>query len=833
MRRFIHTPTARSASLLLLVLWAGHLAAQTMSTYRQPPDPIPAILDAPPPPVLSLSGDQARAVEMTRRGLPSVAELAAPAVETAGLRINPATGARMDQVFVNRMALIELASLEWRDLELPEDLRAFGLRWSPDSRRLAWCRATDEGTELWVTDTADGRSRLLGDLRVNAAMAQPVVWRPDGAGLVCLRIPPGRGAPPAPMPPEGPEILANEGRAAPSRTFPYLIRSAHDERLFEYHAAAELVEVDLAGRVQLLMDAAIMTDFDLSPDGRFLLVERLHGPWSRSQPWWDFPQETLILDHGGHPLHVVARLPLADEVPIRFGSVRPGPRGVHWRADEPATLCWVEALDGGDARRDAAVRDALYLLEAPFEGAPRELCRLKDRFAGLAWGRADMALMWESWYQDRRERVWRLDPRSGRRTLLLERNSEDAWTEPGRPQMVRSSQGRSVLRFSPDGRHIYWSGRGVGPEGVRPYLDRMTLRDGARERIWQCRDPWYESLQAMLDDKGDRLLVSRESRDTPENTWLLERPARGAKRPRESGDYQARQLTRHEDPAPVLAGLQKEILRYQRSDGVDLSATLYLPPGYRRGVDPPLPALFWVYPREFKSREAAGRVTSSEFTFSRPAGISVLFLLTQGYAVVADPTLPILGEEGAKANDTYLEQLAAGARAAVEHVASLGVIDTSRLAIGGHSYGAFTAANLLAHTGLFRTALCRSGAYNRTLTPFGFQGEDRNLWEAPETYLAMSPFLAADRITRPILLVHGMEDPNSGTYPMQSDRFYDALKGLGATVRLVRLPAEGHDYRARETVGHVHWETIAWCDRYLKGVIDAGDGDASAARPGD
>jgi dipeptidyl aminopeptidase/acylaminoacyl peptidase len=286
-------------------------------------------------------------------------------------------------------------------------------------------------------------------------------------------------------------------------------------------------------------------------------------------------------------------------------------------------------------------------------------------------------------------------------------------------------------------------------------------------------------------------------------------------------------VTQAVDPAPTLAGMQKDVLTYKRDDGVDLSATLYLPPGYRRGVDPPLPVVFWVYPREFRSREAAGRVTSSEFTFSRPRGTSVLFLLTQGYAVLADPALPILGEGSDEPNDRYLEQLEAGARAAVEEVARLGVADTSRLAIGGHSYGAFTAANLLAHTTLFRTALCFSGAYNRTLTPFGFQGEDRSLWQAPDTYLGMSPFLTADKIKRPLLLIHGMEDPNPGTFPLQSDRFFEALKGLGATVRLVRLPAEGHGYRARESVGHVLWEMTNWCDTQLKGV----PGKAADAMP--
>ena len=813
----IHLTRPFHACVTLFVAACAVVAcAQNETPYRQPPDPIPRILDAPAPAALLVSPDQRRAVETRRRSLPTVSELAVEAVETAGLRINPATNGRVDQPLLAGLALVDLESLERQSLGLPADLRAHDLRWSPDGRRLAWCRSADQGIELWLTEVAGGVSARVGDLRLNAAVGSPLAWLPDGAGLVCLRVPPGRGAPPRAGPPQGPVVLENHGKVAAARTTPFLIESDHDELLFEHYAAAELVEISLDGAARPLLPPGVIISFNISPDGRYVLVERVHRPLSRSLALWDFPQEILVVDRQDGVCHQVADLPLADQVSIKFGSVRPGPRDVHWRADLPATLCWAEALDGGDASRPATERDLLLEQPAPFDSPPRELARLQDRFSGLVWGRADLALLWESWHKDRRERIWRLNPSTGERFRLLERDSDDAWSEPGRPQTARNALGRSVLRCSPDGEWIYWAGRGVDSTGVHPYLDRMRVADGSRERLWSCRDPWYESLLEMLDDRGERLLLRRESREEPENVWLLDRPKGKGVRARGTADFRARPVTRNEDPAPMLAGLQQEVLHYRRADGVELSATLYLPPSYRRGVDPPLPAILWAYPREFKTREAAGRATSSEFTFSRPGGTSPLFLLTQGYAVVDDPSLPILGEDGAEPNDRYLDELTAGARAVVRCLGGLGVVDTTRLAIGGHSYGAFTAANLLAHTDLFRTAICCSGAYNRTLTPFGFQGEDRSLWQAPEAYLAMSPFLAADRITRPILLIHGMEDPNSGTFPLQSDRFYDALKGLGATARLVRLPAEGHGYRSRESVGHVLWEMATWCDDQLK-----------------
>jgi len=817
----IHTRLTAPALLLLSALGGASMShARDAVPYMQPPDPIPAILDAPEPPGLSVSPDGRLALETVRRTLPPVAELAIPAVETAGLRIHPLRGSAMDTPLTLSLAVLDLETGARRELPLPAGTLLHDLQWSPDSRHLVWCRATDEGTQLWVTELASGRSgRLGGELRLAAAVTSPLQWLPGGEGLLVMRLPPDRGEAPRPGPPAGPVVLENKGRSAPGRTIPFLIRDELDERLLEHHGTAELVEVGLDGTLRPLGGRGVVTDFNLSPDGRFVLVETAQRPWSHSLALWSFPRTIDVLDRSGARVHRVAELPAAEEVSIRFGSVPPGPRRVHWRADQPATLCWVEALDGGDAGRPAEERDELWQLEAPFTDAPRPLARLKDRFAGLVWGAGDAAILWESWHTDRRQRIWRLTPSTGARTLLVERSSEDAYSEPGWPLTRRDERGRTVLRTTTDGRWSWWAGRGASAEGVHPFLDRVRLSDGKRERVWECRDPWYESVEALLDDEGRRLLVSRQSPDEPETVWLLDRPK--GRIPRGTADHRARRLTTAEDPAPMLAGLRKDVLTYRRADGVELSATLYLPPGFRPGEDPPLPAILWAYPREFKSREAAGRVTTSESTFSRPRGTSILFLLTQGYAVLADPALPIIAEEGGEPNDHYLEQLEAGARAAVEELARLGVADTTRLAIGGHSYGAFTAANLLAHTDLFRTALCLSGAYNRTLTPFGFQGEDRSLWQAPETYLRMSPFLAADRIQRPVLLIHGMEDPNSGTFPIQSDRFYDALKGLGAEVRLVRLPAEGHGYRARESVGHVLWEMTSWCDRHLKGAADA------------
>jgi dipeptidyl aminopeptidase/acylaminoacyl peptidase len=125
-------------------------------------------------------------------------------------------------------------------------------------------------------------------------------------------------------------------------------------------------------------------------------------------------------------------------------------------------------------------------------------------------------------------------------------------------------------------------------------------------------------------------------------------------------------------------------------------------------------------------------------------------------------------------------------------------------------------ANLLTHSRLFAAGIAESGAYNRTLTPFGFQNERRSYWEAPEIYNRMSPFMNADKVKDPMLLIHGMADNNSGTFPIQSESYYAALKGFGATVRLVLLPDESHGYAARESILHKHWEVLNWMNKYVR-----------------
>lgn len=805
---------------LLLVAATAH--AQTEATrYAQPPAPIPQILDTPPPPTPSINPKRDTIALLGRANLPPIAELAEPMLQLAGYRINPRNNGPANSriAWLNALSFQPVAGGPARTVALPRNARFTSPAWSPDGSKLAFLADTPTGLELWVADAATARARKLTGPTVNAAFGAGYEWLPDSSALVVRTIPARRGAAPGTTAaPTGPIVQENAGRTAPVRTYQDLLGNSGDEALFDHYFTSQLAIVPAAGGAPRLVGApGLYWGASPSPDGRYLLLTRGKRPFSYVVPAALFPTEITVTDMNGRVLRRIADLPLRDDIPPQFDATAPGPRGVQWRADKPATLAWAEAQDGGDIRREAAIRDRVLTLDAPFTGTPAKLVDVKDRFQTILWGRDDHAQVFTFRWNDRRETRIAVNPsRPGEGRILSERNFQDRYNDPGLPLTRPNAAGRPVIHFTADGGGLFQSGPGASREGEFPFLDRVDLASGKAERLWQGRTPYFESVVALLDDRGDRLLTRRESRLDPPNLFLRTR----------AGGEPAR-LTDFPDPAPQLAGVTQRLVTYRRADGVDLSGTLYLPAGYDQARDGPLPLIMWAYPTEFSDAAVAGQVVDTQNRFVRPGGSSHLFLLTQGYAVLDNPTMPIVGADGAEPNDTYIQQLVASAQAAVDAVVGLGVADRGRIAIGGHSYGAFMTANLLAHSDLFRTGIARSGAYNRTLTPFGFQAEQRTYWDATDTYTQMSPFTHVKKINEPILLMHGEADDNSGTFPVQSERFYAALKGNGANVRYVVLPLEAHGYRARESVGHTLWEMTRWLDQHVKRAPAASSRTAS------
>jgi dipeptidyl aminopeptidase/acylaminoacyl peptidase len=786
-----------------LVTLVAPAAASAEEAYRIPPQVVVDVLDRPPTPELSLGPRRSNALLIHRAGMPGIEDLAEPMLPLAGRRVNPRTNGRADN---RRGRILKLEVLRLEDgrtleIQVPRDPNLGHPIWSPDGRRVAFTQTRRSGIELWVAEVETGRAWRTTEPNLNLASG-PCEWLPDSAHLLCRFVPDGRKAAPAAAPlPKGPVVQETSGARAQVRTFQDLLGGEEDVKRYEHYLTSQPAVVPVRGGRRIdLGQPGIFGKVEPSPDGRFFLVERIVPPYSYLVPEPYFPRAVEVWDRKGEVVFRLADLPLAEAVPI--WGVRTGPRGYRWRPDGDAVLLWVEALDDGDPRKEVEFRDRLMTLEAPYQGEPTELFRFEWRFRGADWGRSGFAFLSEIDREKQWTRTWYVsleEGRPGESRLVFDRGMYDAYNDPG--DFVIRSDGTGRRFVLEEGGHVFLAGGGGSPQGDHPFLDRLDLETLGTDRLFQSEAGTYEFVLAPLDESGRIILTRFETTSDPPNYFV-----------RDLEDGRRRALTDFPDPAPELDGVEKQLITYWREDGIELSATLYLPAGYRPGER--LPTVLWAYPREYTDPRVASQVRGSPHRFTGVAGASHLFLLTQGYAVLDGPAMPIVGEEG---NDTFVEQLVMSAKAAVDKVVAMGVADPRRIGVGGHSYGAFMTANLLAHCDLFAAGIGRSGAYNRTLTPFGFQNERRTFWEAADVYFTLSPFMHADRIKAPILLIHGDADNNSGTFPLQSQRLFHALKGLGGTSRLVMLPHESHGYAARVSVLHVVAEMIDWFDRYLKG----------------
>jgi dipeptidyl aminopeptidase/acylaminoacyl peptidase len=615
-------------------------------------------------------------------------------------------------------------------------------------------------------------------------------------------IPPDRGSAPAPSAaPRGPAVQETYGAAAPSVTFTDLLQNREDEALFAHYATARYALVDAdGGAPRYVTPNGLYARAEASPDGRFLLVDRVHRPFSYQVPWWRFAHTLEILDAQGRHVRTIAEIPPQERATL--DTVPTGPRHVEWRSTAPATLVWAQALDGGDDKTEAAERDEILQLPAPFDAAPRALTRTTQRFRGIDFIEGDRFALLADYERDARiTRTYLLpvDVAASVPELLFELRDGDRYNDPGDPLTRTAPNGERAI--AADGEAIFLRGAGWGPEGRRPFLDRYDLRSKTSTRIFESALEPLEGVVDALDAQAQTILVQRQSPTLPPNYFV-----------RSLAGGHARAITDTADPAPQIHAIGRQAVTYKRADGIELSFTLYLPPGYAPGT--PLPTLFWAYPLEYNDAAVAGQNANTTQTFPTLGGASPVFLTLAGYAVLDNVTIPIVGDPQT-VNDTYVEQIAAGAQAAIDKAVELGVTDPARVAAAGHSYGGFMTANLLAHTRLFRAGIARSGAYNRTLTPFGFQSERRTYWEATELYTKMSPFTYAHKIEAPLLFIHGAADDNTGTYPVQSERMFAALKGTGGTARLVMLPSEAHGYVARESVETTLAEMLEWLERWL------------------
>ena len=806
---------------MLVPLALSLLAAfpEVQAEYQMPPAALQAIVDAPRAPTLTVSPKRNLAAMVNTPALPSIAEVAQPELKLAGLRINPRTYSPSRFTFGSNLTLLDIDSVKQRDIKgLPASLRLAELAWSPDQRYLAFTHVAlsdkegASGVQLWLVDVAARSAKRLSAQPLSYLDKMGFSWMADSKSMLVQLKPAKLGKADTPTGiPSGPtaqDSVAGAG-ALQLRTYPDLLRNEEDAKLFEHYATSQLAIIDVTGNTKLIGSADMFGDVELAPGGKMLLTAVLRRPFSYIAPVNVFANRVEVRDLDGKLVHLVADNALEEGLPPGNDAVSMRPRQVSWRADAPATLVWAQAQDGGDPAKAAEVRDIVFMHAAPFAGKPETLAMLGSRFNRAVWGNGETALITEGWYKTRAAKTWRVAPdKPGTAPeLVFSYSSEDRYNNPGTPATLPDSAGNPRLVLGPDS-SILLRGAGASNEGDRPFVDRYSLVTRKKERLFQSAAPHYENVAAILSEDGTRLLTTRES--------PTERPNYYVRDLKKGADAQLTTLTSFAHPTPQLKDVKKEQIRYKRADGVDLTATLLLPPNYEPKRDGPLPLLMWAYPQEFKSAAAASQTTGSPYRFNAISFSGPAPMLAMGYAVLDNPSMPIVGGADAEPNDTYLPQLIASAQAAVDEVVRRGVAERHRIAVGGHSYGAFMTGNLLAHTRLFKAGVARSGAYNRTLTPFGFQSEERQYWKAPAVYQAMSPFNNADKIKDALLMIHGEQDNNSGTYPIQSERMFQAMKGLGGTARLVMLPNESHGYRARESIMHMLYETNSWLDKYVK-----------------
>lgn len=798
---------ASLSSLFLGFVLLISSAVSAQSTYQTPPAAIADLVNAPSTPAVTFSKDGSFMLLLERTESPSIEDLAQPELRIAGLRINPSTsGPSRAGGSINLKIKKTATGEEIQVTGLPSPAKMSGFTFSMDERYLAFTQTEAKGISLWVVDLSTYTAKAVTGPILNQVLGNSMAWLADNS-LLIKAVNPARGkVPSAPVAPAGPTIQETSGKAAPSRTYQDLLANPHDEALFAYFMDSQLMHIKLDGSSTAVGKPAMIKSMVLSPDKNYLLVESIQKPFSYLVPADRFPYTVEIWSSQGAVLKTLAQLPLDEVRPTGFDATVSGIRNVNWRADAPATLYWAEAQDKGDPKIKVAERDIVFTLMAPFTGEKQKLVGTAMRFGGISWSDDNFALLSERWSAGRTEKVSVFQPGNPGQAsrTIIERSSDDLYNDPGSPLLMDNAYGRKVLHRN--GELVFMTSEGGSLEGSMPFLSTFNTNTKEQKILWRSQAPYYERVTKVLDKEGSLLITLKESTDMSPNYWLLNTKKR----------VSPKQITAFADPYPTLKGIKKQLITYPRKDGLNLSAVLYTPEGYDPSRDGRLPVLMWAYPREYKSAADAAQVRGSKYTFTRLSWGSPLYWVTRGYAIMDQTEMPIVGEGEMEPNDFFIEQLVANAEAAINKVVEMGVGDRSRIAVGGHSYGAFMTANLLSHTQLFAAGIARSGAYNRTLTPFGFQYEQRSYWEAPEVYFNMSPFSFADQVKTPILLIHGEADNNSGTFPIQSERYYNALKGHGATTRLVLLPHESHGYAAKESILHTLWEMDSWLEKYVK-----------------
>jgi len=797
-------------SMAALIVGQVFVEAQENLNYQKPSGEILELVDYERAPGVMMDEKKEMMIFTYQNTYKTLDDLNQQELQLGGLRINPVTNIASAITYFNNLKVRKTSDQNLVQVQgLPTNPRITNLSWSPDDKKLAFTNTTDNAVELWVLDVATATASKLSVKPLNANLGRPFSWYSDSQNLL-VRIIPENTSPLIDSKkglPAGPIISNSDGSKAQNRTYQDLLKNKTDEANFEMLVTSELYKINLNGQAELFKGKAMYSNESFSPDGSYLIVTTIQKPFSYIVPLNRFPSKSVVYDLSGKEIKQVNYVGLSEVLPKGFMAVRKGMRSMNWRSDKPASLYFVEALDGGDPATKVEFRDVIYQWDAPFTAEPKVLVKITDRYAGIIWGNETTAIIYDNWYDTRNIRTYLFNPADPAQLpkVISNRNSQDIYSDPGNFETRKNSFGREILMLEKD--NAYLVGAGYTKEGQFPFIDEFSVKTLKTNRIYQSAyTDKMERIVSVLDIIKGEVLVQLQSKSEYPNYYLRNLKKRIALIP----------LTQFPNPFESIKNVEKSVIKYKRKDGVELSGTLYLPVAYDKSKKEKLPLLIWAYPTEYKDKNSAGQTSSNPNEFTFPYYGSFVYWVTKGYVVLDDAAFPIVGEGKTEPNDSFISQLVANAEAAIDAVDALGYIDRKKVAVGGHSYGAFMTANLLTHSNLFACGIARSGAYNRTLTPFGFQSEQRNFWEATDVYNSMSPFMNAEKVKTPMLLVHGEADNNPGTFTLQTERYFQALKGLGAPARMVLLPKEAHSYVAKENILHLLWEQDQFFEKYLK-----------------
>lgn len=786
------------------------LSAQEKLKYQKPPKEILELVDVARAPSVLIDDKGEYMILRYHDSYKSITELSEKEMRLGGLRINPKTNIGSRTTYYNNIKIKKLLDKkETQVVGLPDNPRLSNFMWSPDQTKLSFTNTVDNGVELWFVDLKSAKAKKISNAKLNANMGAPAKWFKSGDAMLVKFLPSDRKTliDTENAIPTGPTVTTSTGEKAQNRTYQDLLKNPNDEFNFEQLARSELYKVTLEGKKSKWADAAMYRSMYFSPNGDYVLVNSILRPFSYIVPYYRFPSKADIYKKDGSFVKTINEVPLTEVLPKGFMATRTGKRSLNWREDKAATLYWAEALDGGDPKNKVKFRDEVFELDAPFNGKAKSIIKTINRFSGILWGNNKIAIAYDYWWNTRNTKTYVFNPADNKQkpVIIFDRNYQDKYSDPGHFVTQRNQFGEDVLYLEKD--NAFLLGAGYSKKGQFPFVDKINLKTKKTQRVYQSKfTDKVENLYSAIDMKKGEILVRIEAPTEYPNYYI-----RNIKK-----HVANKQITFFDNPFKSIQNVHKELIKYKRDDGLELSATLYLPIGYDINKKEKMPMVLWAYPTEYKDKKSASQTTANPNEFTYPYYGSMIYWVTRGYVVLDDAAFPIVGEGDEEPNDTFIPQLVANAKAAIDAVDKLGYIDRKRIACAGHSYGAFMVANLLSHSDLFSAGIARSGAYNRTLTPFGFQSEERSYWEAPDIYYEMSPFMHADKMNSALLLIHGEADNNSGTYPLQSERYFNALKGLGKITRLVMLPKESHGYRAKESILHLLWEQDQWLEKYVK-----------------